>query len=98
MRLPGGKRHRLFTRGTPIDQGCDVDRRHCAGRGLREKRRLRPEVARKSLGVTYADPQQRPFMSKILRFFSTFPDCSIDFGQFILMFRVDAAQYRNAML
>jgi hypothetical protein len=57
-----------------------------------------PDVARKGPGVTYADSERPPFMSKILSFFSAFPDCSIDFGQFILMFRVDAAQYRNAML
>jgi len=49
-------------------------------------------------GATYADSERPPFMSKILSFFSAFRACSIDFGQFILMFRVDAAQYRNAML
>jgi hypothetical protein len=35
--------------------------------------------------------------AKTLSFFSASRACSIDFGQFAPMFRLDAARYRNAI-
>jgi hypothetical protein len=66
--------------------------------------RLRPPPdpsARKSWDIADAAVATRQFdrrqLAKTLSFFSASRACSIDFGQFAPMFRLDAARYRNAI-
>ena len=57
----------------------------------------RPKRATDDRDMTVLPGDSQPPECKNIKLFQRFRACSIDFGQFAPMFRLDAARYRNAI-